>query len=721
MDSNLFHNVNLLGDTASWVKDPEALSRVTNGGTENTFNRSDAALDKSRWPTLTTDTITDSTVDIGGRHPTWKVVKTRDAVLKDHVVGEITGKVGIFDDYCLDPNNRWPELRHPEPFVFFSSHLPLYIDSRHEGSILRYTRRSCRPNVTMKIFITNDVEYHFCFVAKEDIPANSEITIMWYLDSQFFGSANGLVKQEDSATEAPAICISNTLANFGGCACDQPNCLLASLDRRRNPKLLESSKQTNGKRKKAKTKSIASPLDTGRGSTSRAGSETIKHPEEDDVAVDSRSTSGSARGQPRSRDLSPTATGLSELSTREKRKIADAEKQFQQLEQQDHRPTTQRKKKRVSGPLAQSPAAVSTATQAGSFAAHRGSTKSLHLDTAGRSRSPTTAMSPGFVAAGRHGSPRKTSGSITPFAHSPLSRPTPTYVDSAIQCDMDEVEYQAAREALPQPRPAFVPRTVRILQRFKADRLRAQELARQQLSSAGSDSAVTAGSSSPALIDSPITKQEKSDVIMSDSIPHELPHQPDVEMQDVTRPLSSDSVQTDVSKPVIPPPWPSTAAHNTRLPSVTTPERGNLRVSMPPPSFPNFSATGSPGSMSAASLASPITVDTSPHATVPPPSAIAPTPTPAKKKLSLGDYLIRRGTMATPTSEKPQSSVQVNAVPSTLKSPSTPGSGPTTSADGAQTPTKPSPDGKSEALGSPDVAMKDAPESTQPRIPSISS
>ncbi|KAJ5911980.1 uncharacterized protein N7473_001283 [Penicillium subrubescens] len=719
MDSNLFHNVNLLSDTASWVKDPEALSRVTNGGAENTFNRSDAALDKSRWPTLTTDTITDATVDIGGRHPTWKVVKTRDAVQKDHVVGEITGKVGIFDDYCLDPNNRWPELRHPEPFVFFSSHLPLYIDSRHEGSILRYTRRSCRPNVTMKIFITNDVEYHFCFVAKEDIPANSEITIMWYLDSQFFGSANGLVKQEDSATEAPAICISNTLANFGGCACDQPNCLLASLDRRRNPKLLESSKQTNGKRKKAKSKSVASPLDTGRGSTSRAGSETTKHPEEDDVAVDSRSTSGSVRGQPRSRDLSPTTAGLSELSTREKRKIADAEKQFQQLEQQDHRPTTQRKKKRVSGPLAQSPAAVSTATQAGSFATHRGSTKSLHLDTVGRSRSPTTAMSPGFVAAGRQGSPRKTSGSNTPFAHSPLSRPT--YVDSAIQCDMDEVEYQAAREALPQPRPAFVPRTVRILQRFKADRLRAQELARQQLSSAGSDSAVTAGSSSPALINSPITKQEKSDVIMSDGIPPELPHQADVEMQDVTRPFYSDSVQTDASKPVIPPPWPSTAAHNTRLPGVTTPERANLRVSMPPPSIPNVSATGSPGSMSAASLASPITVDTSPHATVPPPSAIAPTPTPAKKKLSLGDYLIRRGTMATPTSEKTQSSVQANAVPSTLKSPSIPGSGPTTSADGAQTPTKPSPDGKSESLGSPDVAMKDAPESIQPRIPSISS
>ncbi|OOQ85963.1 putative PHD finger and SET domain protein [Penicillium brasilianum] len=721
MDSNLFDTVNLLSDTASWVKDPEALSRVTNGGAENTFNRSDAALDKSSWPALTTDTITDPSVDIGGKHPTWKFVKTLDAVQKDHVVGEITGKVGIFDDYCRDPNNRWPELRHPEPFVFFSSHLPLYIDSRHEGSILRYTRRSCRPNVTMKIFITNDVEYHFCFVAKEDIPANSEITIMWYLDSQFFESTNGLVKQEDSATEAPAICISNTLANFGGCACDQPNCLLASLDRRRNPKLLESSKQSNGKRKKVKTKSIASPHDTGRASTSRAGSETTKHPEEDDGAIESRSTSGSARGQPRSRDLSPAMTGPAELSTREKRKIADAEKQFQQLEQLDHRPTTQRKKKRVSGPLAQTSAGVSTATQAGSFGAHRNSTKSIHLETPGRSRSPTTAMSPGLPATGRHGSPRKSSGSNTPYAYSPLGRPT--YVNIGIQCDMDEVEYQAARDASPHPRTTFVPRTVRILQRFKADRLRAQELARQQLSSAGSDSVVSARSSSPALTQSPITKQEKSDVIMSDAAPSEPLHQGEFEMQDASHDashaLSSDLVQIDASKPVIPPPWPSTAAHNTRLPGITTPERANLRVSMPPPSIPNVSV--SPSSMSAVSLASPNTLDTSPHATLPTPGAVAPTPTPAKKKLSLGDYLIRRGTMATPTSEKIQSPTRANAVPSTQKSPSTPGVGPVASADGVETPTKPSPDGKSESLGSPDVSMKDAPESTQPRIPSISS
>ncbi|KAJ6108611.1 hypothetical protein N7523_009934 [Penicillium sp. IBT 18751x] len=410
MDSNLFVNVNLVGDTASWVKDPEALRLVTKGSTEETFNWSDAALDRSRWPNLTTDVITGPSPEMGGPQPTWKILKTQDPVQKDQIVGEITGKVGLFKDYCLDPKNRWQELRHPEPFVFFSSHLPLYIDSRHEGSVLRYTRRSCNPNVTMKIFITNDVEYHFCFVAKEDIPPNSEITIMWYVDSSLSGSpdselpesSNGVVKQESGdstteaaaiTTEAAAICISNTLANFGGCACGMPrSCLLAKLDSRRHPKSLDSGvKQANGKRRRVKAKSTASPRDTSRTSISRAGSETTKHAEDDEVAAESRSTSGSARGHPRSRDTTPV---IAELSTREKRKIADAEKHFQQLEQQEHRPG-QKKKKRVSGPSTQSPAAVASSTQTGYFPSQPRSAKSLRLDTAGQSRSPTSALSPG--------------------------------------------------------------------------------------------------------------------------------------------------------------------------------------------------------------------------------------------------------------------------------------------------------------------------------------
>ncbi|KAJ5666836.1 hypothetical protein N7462_011245 [Penicillium macrosclerotiorum] len=708
MDSNLFINVNLVGDIASWVKDPEALARVTNGRrAEDTFNRSDAALDRSRWPTLTTDTLTDPNLEIGGKTPSWKIVRTKDAVQKDQIVGEITGKVGIFDDYCLDLNNRWAELRHPEPFVFFSSHLPLYIDSRHEGSVLRYTRRSCRPNVTMKIFITNDVEYHFCFVAKEDIPANSEITIMWYLDAQLSESSNGLVKQEsgDSATEAAAICISNTLANFGGCACELPqNCLLANLDRRRPPKSLDTNtKQPNGKRKKGKSKSVASPLDTSRASTSRAGSEIAKHAEDDDVAAETRSTSGSARGQPRSRDMSPAVISGPELSTREKRKIADAEKQFQQLEH-DQRTTTHRKKKRVSGPSTQSPSAITNFTQSGYFGSQRPPAKSLQIDTAGHSRSPTAAPSPASVPT----TSNRGGANMSP----------PTDIgDFSVQVNLDEEERQRSLANSP---PFTRIRRLGDLAREKWLEARARERARLALSSAGSDSVAPAEVSSPVVPQSPTTITEKPDLPMSDAdMQTVFSVSGEVEMQDVPGSIQSDAIQTDSRMPVTPPPWPSTVSHHLRIPG--TPSRAGLRVSMPPPVIPNIPAAISPGSASTTSFTSPTSLDaSSPNAFVPPAGGSAPTPTPVKKKLSLGDYLIRRGTMATPISEKTHA--QAVAIPSAQTPPSTPGSGPAPSADGAQTPTKSSPDGsKVESLGSPDVTMKDAAESTKSHIPSISS
>ena len=219
-----------------------ALTRVSNGrSSRDIFTWLDTALDPSLWPLLFTETITDLSIDIEGEYLTWKVLRTRERVSKDHIVGEITGKIGLLRDYCLDPSNHWQELHHPEPFVFFHPQLPIYIDCRHEGSILRYVRRSCRPNVTIKTYITNEVEYHFCFVAKEDISANSEITTMWYLHPPLFESTHDLFKQKpsDSAQEVAAICFSNVLANFGGCACEPPaNCLLASVDRRRHTAVL---------------------------------------------------------------------------------------------------------------------------------------------------------------------------------------------------------------------------------------------------------------------------------------------------------------------------------------------------------------------------------------------------------------------------------------------------------------------------------------------------
>jgi hypothetical protein len=343
MDSNLVVSLQLLSDMGSWLKDPSSLPRATAGrSSQDTFTYADA-LDSSQWPDLSIKTMFDDDLEVDGIRPKWKGVKTGGTVHKDQIVGEIKGKVGQLRDYCLDPSNQWPELRHPQPFVFFHPQLPIYIDTREEGSILRYVRRSCRPNVTMKTMITNEIEYHFCFVANQEIAAGSEITAMWYLDPQLFGS-NNLGKQEsgdNDQEEARAIAMSNVLAHFGGCSCNQSQpCLLAAVDRRRHP----SSKQVNGKRKKTKSaKSTVSPS-AARSNTSRAGSEAAI----DDETGDNRSTSGSARGQAHSRDMTPTypppewALADSELSARDRRKLAAVEKKFEQLE---HEP---RKKKRGS-------------------------------------------------------------------------------------------------------------------------------------------------------------------------------------------------------------------------------------------------------------------------------------------------------------------------------------------------------------------------------------
>ncbi|KAI9934740.1 hypothetical protein AWENTII_005736 [Aspergillus wentii] len=728
MDSNLFVNLPLAADLASWVTEPSALARVTNGrSAQDIFTWTDTELDRSNWPVLSTESITDSTIDVDGKHPTWKILTTRDTVAKDEIVGEITGKIGLLRDYCLDPINRWQELRHPEPFVFFHPQLPLYVDSRHEGSMLRYVRRSCRPNVTMKTYITNEVEYHFCFVAKEDIPANSEITAMWYLDPQLFESTNGLVKQESSdnnTQDAAAICISNVLAHFGGCACDPPpTCLLSSVDRRRHPKSFDPGmKQANGKRKKTKSRPNITPPSTN----SRAGSEVNKNPDDDDQA-DSRSASGSARGQTRSRDLTPTLAnehsgfGESELSAREKRKIAAAEKKFQQLELDQHA-STHRKKKRPSG-QATTPT-VGSSAQAGYFTHQATSIKPLHLDTGSGnpSRSPPSAISPGPP---RHGSPRKVSGSSTPPVRSPLGRAR--YVDSAIQTEPD-ADDAPPTSPLPSPRrPSFVPLTQRLLKRCHADRLKFEEKV---------SVSTPFKSDSVAMLSSPTSSTRR---IRHPTPPSSSIDKGDVEMKDLDSPTPNVSVRQpqremdlrddtstnpdldagsprsvrDSSRPLLPPPWPSTAAHNARLPL----NGHGINLLAPPTPTNKFAplAAVSPGSGTASSMSPPSTVDHSSQLSVPAPGSGITAPSPVKKKLSLGDYLIRRGSKATPTSEKPQAQATAMLPPPKSPSAQSPANGESAAVDSSRTPTKPSGDAepsKPESPSSPDVAMKDVPEST---------
>ncbi|KAJ6133607.1 Zinc finger FYVE/PHD-type [Penicillium samsonianum] len=737
--SILNYGVDFVNEIVAWLKDPQILARVTDGLSVEAFaKRSEEAMDRSRWPSLTTETITDETIEIGGKHPVHKILKTKDPVQKDDIVGEIFGKLGHVKDYKKLDSNRWEELGHAMPFVFFNRQLDLYIDSRQEGNELRHVRRSCEANVNLKIYITNGRQYHFCFVAKREIPANSEITTMWYFDDSFFPS-DATVKEEfkDRVVDPKdaAICISTTLANFGGCACGNPqSCVLNKLDRRAKPPTNKRAK-SKPKGKGKKPKSLGLPADIG-----RAGSETTKHLDEHDPPADARSTSGSARGRHTgSRDLSPTGSNpltLPELSSRERRKIADAEKQFQQLEQL--RTGNPKRKKRSSGPPTQStPATVSSSTQTGvDF-------KPYHEPGVSRS-SEMAAQS---------------------------SRRQVNYVDAQTELYADDVERSFLRaERLRRGyRLDMIHPTLMLNIRWCAGHHIAEDWAQRNAWEAGDLSVVPSGVIPwwYGWFPLPIDDRSHIELLREDSDRMGIPadHGPlampprwsfhqskypqpeynyhgisirgmhydpparlvqsDVDTRGVLSyklESSASASSSDSLKPSVPPYWPSTAAHIFRIPGAGN--RGNLRVSMPPPRASNMASALSPGSISTGSLASPSSHDTASPISLMPSSGSALAATPAKKKLSLGDYLIRRGTMATtPTSD-----------PGPAPAPAPPPGDSrlrtqhflaitTVFGDNHQPPhrkTEPGGD-KNEPSDSPDISMEDAPEATPTKNPSISS
>ncbi|KAK2759488.1 hypothetical protein FQN54_002967 [Arachnomyces sp. PD_36] len=732
MQGNLFDTLSLLGELGSWVRDPLLLPRSVNvREPKDVFTHLDYPLDPSQWPAISCNSKTDTSVEYDGKHPTWKYLNVESDVRKDDIVGEVKGKVGPLRNYCLDPNNRWKELRHPEPFVFFHPQLPLYIDSRKEGTKLRYVRRSCRPNVTLKTFITNGTEYHFCFVANQDIPANAEITAMWYLDPEIVSPGNGLIKQEGSLEgiqDSAAMCLSNILAHFGGCACDpSQTCLLSGIDRRRRPNN-PGTKQQNGRRKKNKSKQVISPMGTGRANNSRAGSENIKNNEDEDQGG-SRSTSGSVKGQPHSRDQTPndaTSAGGTELSERDRRKIAAVEKKFEQLE---HGQQHQKKKKRSSGTSTQITPTVAQSVNSLS--------KPLHLDTAvGRSTSPPSRISPNPRSA--RGS--KSSSRKTPVLNVPKVRGrrgmNPRYVDSEMQTDPD---HSQPSYTPPTPRrTTFVPLTQRLLKRCHEDRVRHEERSRQREASAGQ---------TPEHLMSPISPVQHVDKSSSPMVSTPAPNGiVDTEMKDapteITPPKThpqhlkkeesaepdavSPSARSDASsKPPLPPLWPSTAAHNSPVPrNVTNGLRSELRVQLPPPQLSSMSppSNTTPSTSSPPVPQSAFGVGSASQPSIPVPTSGIAAPSPVKKKLSLGDYLSRKNTLTTPTTEKTQS--QVVPPPSQPSPSSQPGNDTATAGEkdrnGADEKNG-AVEKKEESSTSPDSVMKDAPNppSSLPFTPAI--
>ena len=587
------HTIPALNELSSWRSTP---SRIAGPGESPSnlapFVRANEPLDDAVYPPVSLQETERKDVEVDGKHPKWKYILTQASIPKDTVVGEIRGEVGMLDEYCQQHSqNRWQELSHPDPFVFFHPHMNIYIDSRKQGTQFRYLRRSCNPNITLKTFITEEGDWRHCFVSKDDIPAGVELAATWFINPTFMLNGDAHSDQDDPPFGRQCEWVSRVLANFGDCACNKGSaCRFSRFDRRTPIKFLDNQEKAKpGRKKKLKAKPAISPKSTG--PNSRAGSEALK--QEDDDDADQRSTSDSGE-DPKSRDMTPSNVAAldadpvlgSQLTDREMRKL----KALEQRERERSKTKEKKAKKRSSG---------------GSNLNTPGPSGHKHLVNAGTeqySRSPP----PWNGTKGKSG-----------LSGRSLKRPV--YVEAATQTEPDDVEV----EIQPMKRMKFMTPQQRLLRKVLANRSRYEQRC------------LSAGFSPRSTSASPMTSPGR-DVEMAELTTTISP----TSARSVPLPSPSTSSEANTASPVVSPtyPLPSQAAHSHKQFKVPAPR---LQITSMPP-VPTF---GSMTNTPIATTPGNTLAQNSPLSLVPPlltPTALTPSPSPARKKLSLGDYMKSR-------------------------------------------------------------------------------
>ena len=498
MQANLFSDISITSSLSDWSQHVEALSSATSGRKpHDVFEQCDRPVDQMALPHLQKQYIEIKSSTNDGRTVKWTYLTTAQPVHKMSPIGELRGKIGLMHDYCKDPSNQWDHLRHPLPFVFFHPILPIYIDTRNEGTQCRYLRRSCAPNLTLKTFLEGK-DYRFCFVAKEDLEAGAELTIGWTLDAHirnFFAQKGNQELKRDQVIEQDESYVvdwaEKVLATFGGCACNAPDlCSLARYTRSRKHNGVEhGTGALNGKSKQRKLYKRPNLLESVPGSASRASSEGMRL-NEDDLVDGNLSTSDSTRSKPRSRDLTPTfrqpsdvnaAPGL-EISEREKRKIAAMEKSDHQ--EHERQQPTQKKKKRNSGNANNANGINHSTRYAGLTSVSQPHTPGLIVkpffgDAGTNTDSPTAKSS--FTVPGPRASTTHKRPSLPNSPLSLQSRPrATTYVDSASQTDRVDGEiWIKAPIALRPARKPYVSLTKRLLKRCREEKITQEKQSRE--------------------------------------------------------------------------------------------------------------------------------------------------------------------------------------------------------------------------------------------------
>jgi hypothetical protein len=683
-DYNIPHtnvpDIQLYSAMQKWLTNPDECFEVTNGvEPHNVFQRWDGDIS-------IIDGVTH--LEIHTRHDgkykgpdglpaMWKYATVSEKLSLHACIGELRGHLTWKDEYIEDPATRWSTLRHPEPFVFLHSQLPICIDARNEGTLVRYIRRSCSPNAELKIIITGPADYHFCFIATREIEPGEEIAIAWDVNSGLSGF-NARQSGNVSAKDMSGISswVSTILANCGPCACNRgEHCLMKRFDRREQPDNESGSvKPAKPVGKKRKAGPQISPPNT-HAVNSRSGSEARKV-DMDDERADSRSTSGSAERGSASRDITPnthySTNGTAEMSERERRKLAKVEELFSKQDEQAS--SKQSKKKRSSAGSALNTPSATSSKQLG-----LPPTSNSRYADAGTSKQP--GLSTAKTASGKRPKSVATSSNTSKESAKRSRTPKAVYVDSSVQCDMSDEEASQRPEPRRIRRP-FVPLQQRLLQRcarnnvLNRDRqlsIRAkaiEDVAKMDLDATNSDEAQPAA---------PMINSEASKKVNVGSAPSRRKETDDVDMSDPPADESSSmatsgNIPSKGTPPSREPPAvsnnpqasqaaDSSAAHRSREapesdqappPDISPPTRStepsespDMRISMPPPTANPFAASQqqamnytpssgviqSPAALAPGGTSGPIF---SPSVT----AAVAPNP--QRKKLSLSDYTRRK-------------------------------------------------------------------------------
>jgi hypothetical protein len=642
-----------------------------------------------------------------GQPAMWRYATVSEPLACHACIGELRGHLTWKEEYIEDPATRWSTLRHPEPFVFLHSQLPVCIDARNEGTPVRYIRRSCSPNAELKIIITGPADYHFCFIATRDIEPDEEIAIAWDVNSGlsgFNGRQNGNVSAKDMS--GISSWVSTILANCGPCACNRgEHCLMNRFDRRERDVDPETATAKPAKQagRKRKPGPQISPLNT-HAVNSRSGSEARKV-DVDDEPADSRSTSGSAERGSASRDNTPhthySANGTAEMSERERRKLAKVEELFSKQDEQAS--SKQSKKKRSSAGSALNTPSATSSKQLGLLP----TSSSRYADSGTSKQSGLPSAKNG---SSKRPKPVATSSTASKESAKRARTPRAVYVNSGVQCDMSDEE--AAQRPEPQRvRRPFVPLQQRLLQRCARNNMLARECQlsiRAKAIEEQSKMDVDA-SNSPDVQRAPsIQSPEDAQNPHAERASSPIPPNDDVDMSD--RPPAQETEPTTAGEAIpsddtsLPPkeapaaissPNPSQPPADSSAeqkspeapesdqappPDLSPPTRStepsespDMRLAMPPPPANPFNAAQqhatsatsssgivqSPAALTPAGAAGPIF---SPSVT----AAVAPGPT--RKKLSLSDYTRRK-------KEQPSDSK-----PDRESSPASVASGPTSAA-----------------------------------------